>query len=74
METDDSHGSQLQTWGILLVLAASILVLPALILVEINTGLLSATGVSRKLLLGTMAITPGFSLSVLSVVVMVRTN
>jgi len=69
--TDDARtGATLGTWVVLAAVLGTLIGVPALVLAEVEFGVLVALGLPRQLTLAALALVPGFALGGLSLVVM----
>lgn len=69
-QTQRSTDRQLRTWGVVVTLLGSLVGVPAMVLAEIEFGLLTTIGISGNLAFGLFVMVPGFALGALSLVVM----
>ncbi len=65
--------SALRQWGVVTALVACLVGVPALVLAEVEAGLLSALGLGSGPPFALLVMVPGFALGALSLVVMLGT-
>lgn len=69
-QTQHSTDRNARMWAVVLALLGALVGIPALVLAEIEFGLLTSLGISGNLAFGLVVMIPGFALGGLSLVVM----